>query len=91
MFKNGCVYYKMKTVNEYKNKGNNKRDYKEEIEEVLVMTHVEEENFIKEAYQVLIERGVITEDMLSPSTVTDEMLEEFEQEFDVKLDRKSVV
>lgn len=49
------------------------------------MTHVEEENFIKEAYQALIERGVITEDMLSPSTVTDEMLEEFEQEFDVKL------
>ncbi len=49
------------------------------------MTHVEEENFIKAAYQALIERGVITEDMLSPSTVTDEMLEEFEQEFDVKL------
>lgn len=49
------------------------------------MTYLEEENFIKEAYQALIERGVITEDMLSPSTVTDEMLEEFEQEFDVKL------
>ena len=49
------------------------------------MTHIEEENFIKSAYQALIERGVITEDMLSPSTVTDEMLKEFEQEFDVEL------
>lgn len=49
------------------------------------MTYLEEKDYIKAAYQALIERGVITEDMLSPSTVTDEMLDSFEQEFDVKL------
>lgn len=44
-----------------------------------------EKAFVKDAYQALIDRGVITEDMLSPSTVTDEMLDEFEQKYDVKL------
>lgn len=45
----------------------------------------EEKAFVKGAYQALIDRGVITEDMLMPSTVTDEMLDAFEQEYDVKL------
>lgn len=49
------------------------------------MTHAEEQDYIKAAYQALIDRGVITADMLSPSTVTDEMLDSFEQEFEVKL------
>lgn len=45
----------------------------------------DEKAFVKGAYQALIDRGVITEDMLMPSTVTDEMLDAFEQEYDVKL------
>lgn len=44
-----------------------------------------EENYIKAAYNALIERGVITRDMLTPSTVTDEMLDSFEKELEVKL------
>lgn len=44
-----------------------------------------EKSFVKGAYQALIDRGVITEDMLMPSTVTDEMLDAFEREYDVKL------
>lgn len=46
---------------------------------------LDEKAFVKGAYQALIDRGVITEDMLSPSTVTDELLDAFEQEYDVKL------
>ena len=45
----------------------------------------DEKAFVKEAYQALIDRGVITGDMLMPSMVTDEMLDAFEQEFDIKL------
>lgn len=45
----------------------------------------DEKAFVKGAYQALVDRGVITEDMLMPSTVTDEMLDAFEQEYDVKL------
>lgn len=45
----------------------------------------DEKAFVKGAYQALIDRGVITEDMLSPSTVTDEMLDAFEREYEVKL------
>lgn len=45
----------------------------------------DEKDFVKGAYQALIDRGVITEDMLSPSTVTDEMLDAFEREYEVKL------
>lgn len=44
-----------------------------------------EENYIKAAYKALMERGVITEDMLTPSTVTDEMLDALEEEFAIKL------
>lgn len=43
-----------------------------------------EKAFVKGAYQALIDRGVITEDMLMPSTVTDEMLDAFEREYDVR-------
>lgn len=49
------------------------------------MSYKDEENYIKAAYKSLIERGVITEDMLTPSTVTDEMLDSLEKEFEVKL------
>lgn len=49
------------------------------------MTKSEEEKYIKEAYQALIDRGVITEDMLIPSNVSDEMLDKFENKYDVKL------
>ncbi len=45
----------------------------------------DEKAFVKGAYQALIDRGVITEDLLTPSTVTDEMLDAFEQEYDVKM------
>ena len=34
----------------------------------------DEKAFVKGAYQALIDRGIITEDMLMPSTVTDEMM-----------------
>lgn len=56
----------------------------------MIMENSKEENFdekafVKGAYQALIDRGVITEDMLLPSTVTDEMLDTFEQEYAVKL------
>lgn len=46
---------------------------------------LDERAFVKGAYQALIDRGVITEDMLMPSTVTDEMLDAFEQKYDVKM------
>ena len=49
------------------------------------MTKAEEEKYIKEAYQALIDRGVINKDMLTPSTVTDEMLDEFEKKYEVKM------
>ncbi len=45
----------------------------------------DEKAFVKGAYQALIDRGIITEDMLMPSTVTDEMIDAFEREYDVKL------
>lgn len=45
----------------------------------------DEKAFVKGAYQALIDRGIITENMLMPSTVTDELLDAFEQEYDVKL------
>ena len=49
------------------------------------MTRLEEEKYIKEAYEALINRGVINKDMLTPSTVTDEMLDEFNNKYDVRL------
>lgn len=41
--------------------------------------------FIKEAYKSLVKRGKITESSLKPSTVTDDMIEEFEEEMDIKI------
>ena len=41
--------------------------------------------FIKGAYKALIDRGIITEADLEPSSVTDEMLNDLEKELDVKL------
>ena len=49
------------------------------------MTTAEEEKYIKGAYKALIDRGIINEDMLTLSTVTDEMLDDFEKKYDVKL------
>lgn len=44
-----------------------------------------DEEFVKNAFQSLIERGVASEDMLTPSTVTDDELDEFEKKFDIRL------
>ena len=49
------------------------------------MKTLEEEKYIKEAYKALINREIINEDMLTPSTVTDEMLDEFEKKYEVKM------
>lgn len=52
------------------------------------MIHTEEkyeEKFVKKAFQALIQRGVASEDMLTPSTVTDEALDAFEKNFDIRL------
>ena len=51
----------------------------------MSMTQIEEEKFIKGAFQALIDRGVASEDMLTPSTVTDADIDRFEETFDVKL------
>lgn len=40
---------------------------------------------IKEAFGALVERGIIDANDLEESTVTDEMLEEFEQEMEIKI------
>lgn len=45
----------------------------------------EEEQFVKGAFQALIDRGVASKSMLTPSTVTDADIDRFEQTFDVKL------
>lgn len=44
-----------------------------------------EEKFVKKAFQSLIKRGVASEDMLTPSTVTDADLDMFEESFDIRL------
>ena len=45
----------------------------------------EEEQFVKGAFQALIDRGVASNSMLTPSTVTDADIDRFEQTFGVKL------
>lgn len=49
------------------------------------MTEVEEEKFIKDAYESLINRGVIKYEDIEPSPVTDADLDEFEKEFNIKI------
>lgn len=44
-----------------------------------------EEKFVEKAFQSLIERGVASGDMISPSTVTDKELDAFEKSFDIRL------
>lgn len=44
-----------------------------------------EEKFVEKAFQTLIKRGVATEDMLVPGTVTDIDLDAFEKSFDIRL------
>ena len=51
----------------------------------MSMTRAEEEQFVKGAFQALIDRGVASKSMLTPSTVTDADIDRFEQTFDVKL------
>jgi len=40
-------------------------------------------NFMKKAFDTLVERGVITSDKLGESTVTDDLIQKFEQEMDI--------
>lgn len=49
------------------------------------MTKIEEEKFVKGAFEALIDRGVASKDMLVPSTVTDTDINQFEETFGVKL------
>ena len=51
----------------------------------MSMTRAEEEQFVKGAFQALIDRGVASKSMLTPSTVTDADIDRFEQTFGVKL------
>lgn len=44
-----------------------------------------EEEIVKKAFQKLVERGAARESMLTPSTVTDRDLDEFEKQFDIRL------
>lgn len=44
-----------------------------------------EEAIVKRAFQKLIERGVASEAMLAPGTVTDGDLDEFEKKFEIRL------
>lgn len=49
------------------------------------MTQAEEKNFVKEAFRALVRRGVATESMLTPSTVTDADIDRFEKSFEIRL------
>lgn len=51
----------------------------------MSMTKIEEEKFVKGAFEALIDRGVASKDMLVPSTVTDADIDRFEETFGVKL------
>lgn len=44
-----------------------------------------EEKIVRRAFQKLIRRGVVQESMLTPSTVTDGDLDEFERQFGIRL------
>lgn len=49
------------------------------------MTIKEENEFVKDAFQALIDRGIAKPEYFTPSTVTDEELLDFEKKFNVKL------
>lgn len=49
------------------------------------MIQTQEEKFIKKAFQMLIRRGVASESMLVPSTITDNDIDQFEKHFDIRL------
>ena len=49
------------------------------------MTIKEENEFVKNAVQALIDRGIAKPEYFTPSTVTDEELSDFEKEFNVTL------
>lgn len=49
------------------------------------MTQKEEKEYMEGAFKALIKRGVITEEQLSPSPVTDKHIEAFESEFNIQL------
>ena len=49
------------------------------------MIQTKEEKFVEKAFQMLVDRGVASESMLVPSTVTDDDIDKFEQHFDIRL------
>lgn len=44
-----------------------------------------QKQIVEKAFRKLIRRGVVSESMLTPSTVTDQDVDEFERTFDVRL------
>lgn len=56
----------------------------QEAEEVRCMVQTQKQ-IVEKAFRKLIRRGVVSESMLTPSTVTDQDVDEFERTFDVRL------